>query len=113
MGQKDNPVEGRISGTEYIAFSDENKKAYITGLLDGIRASRLLTTDRANFDIYDKFLCQLTLDEVIFIIERRLIAHPEVLPLPLNEIFMYCISAELDSLSKEGGVKNKVQLKRQ
>lgn len=102
--KQDNPVEGRISGIEFMAYTSEAKKTYITGLLDGIRASRLLTTDRANFDIYDKFLCQLTLYEVIFIIERRLKAHPEVLSLPLNEIFMYCISAELESLSKEGGM---------
>ena len=103
MGQKYNPVEGRISGAEYMAFSDENKEAYITGLLDGVRASRLLTTRRANFDTFDNFLCQLSIEDVISIIDIRLNKHPEVRDLALNEIFMYCISGEIESLSNDDG----------
>jgi hypothetical protein len=100
VGQRYNPVEGRISGNEYLSFSGENKKAYITGLLDGVRASRMLTTERANFDIFDNFLCQLTPDDVMAIIEIKLKAYPEVQRLPLNETFMFCISGEIDSLGE-------------
>ena len=96
MGQKDNPVKGRISGTEYLALPDENKKAYITGLLDGIRASRMLTTKRANLYIYDSFLCQLTPEAIIDLIQQKLAAHPGITDLPFNEIFLYCISAEIN-----------------
>ena len=104
MGQKYNPVEGRISGNEYLSFSDEDKKLYITGLLDGVRASRLLTTERANLDTFDNFLCQLSIEDVIAIIDIRLNAHPEVRELPLNEIFMHCISGEIESMGEEGKV---------